>query len=104
MATLGRAFIFAVYSHRLKTDDSFDFILSETGWLVKLFRAPLECGPSGPEALGEDNDEYRILLTPAVREELASLHCEYGGYSDRAFQHRLSAIAESLSEAEKVRV
>lgn len=101
VATLGRAFIFAVYSHRLKAEDSFEFTLTADGWQVKMTCVPEECGPSGPDSLFKSKDDYKIVIPDVVRAELAALHAAHGSYTDRAFQHRLSTIAETVSEREK---
>ena len=101
MASIGRFFNIGVFSTELRKELQFEIALSETGWTVGNGGRLETCGPDGPESLYKEASSHRILLAPPVREALSILHGEQRTYSDRAFQQRLNAIAQMVSEVER---
>ena len=96
MATIGRTFEFIVSGASERGAQRFDFLLSESGWILGNLATGTLCDPYGPvELILSNNDRFR--LSEETRTALAALHSNHSAYSDRAFQQRMTVIAESAS-------
>ena len=101
MATIGKAFTFRVYCAADHTDKTFEFILSENGWLIGDYRGTEDFDSHGPKALVQTTGSTLLPLPDTTRQALALLHESHSALSDRIFQTRLSTIATAMSEALK---
>ena len=101
MATIGRFFNFAVFSQDSKRELEIEISLTETGWKVKNGGAVEEFDDLGPVALYKQTDGHRVVISNSLQESLQHLYTRHREFSDRAFQHRLTAIASEISELER---
>ena len=96
MATIGRTFEFIVIGVSERGAQKFDFLLTDSGWILGNLATGTLCDPYGPlELILSNKDRFR--LTEETRTALAALHSNHSVYSDRAFQQRMTVIAESAS-------
>jgi hypothetical protein len=96
VATIGRTFEFTIIGVSERGAQKFDLLLTDTGWILGNLANGTSYDPYGPSDLAIPNND-RISLSDETKTALAALHSNHSVYSDRAFQQRMTVIAESVS-------
>jgi hypothetical protein len=94
MSTIVKAFVFRVYSEAEHKHCEFQLLVNENGWAIGDVRGLEQFDSFGPKTLGKG-----IVIPEATRKAMSELFESRAGVSDRIFQSRLAAIANSMSGA-----